>query len=132
MQASNEAVRASDCTGVSAAPSTRATRPRRPSARVAWSPRAITKGTGPEPLKVDGFDHVAFGNLNEVRSAITTETAAILVEPIQGEGGIRPGDAAFLKGLREACDEFGLLLFYDEVQTGIGRSGRLFAYEWGT
>jgi acetylornithine/N-succinyldiaminopimelate aminotransferase len=79
---------------------------------------------------LDGFDHVAFGNLNEVRNAITAETAAILVEPVQGEGGIRPADAAFLKGLREACDEFGLLLFFDEVQTGIGRTGRLFAYEW--
>ena len=49
---------------------------------------------------------------------------------MQGEGGIRPGDAAFLKGLREACDEFGLLLFFDEVQTGIGRTGHLFGYEW--
>ena len=85
------------------------------------------KGFGP---LVDGFDHVAFGNLNEVRNAITPETAAILVEPVQGEGGIRPGDAAFLKGLRETCDEFGLLLFVDEVQTGMGRTGRLFAYEW--
>ena len=85
------------------------------------------KGFGP---LVDGFDHVSFGNLNEVRSAITPRTAAILVEPVQGEGGIRPGDAAFLKGLREACDEFGLLLFFDEVQTGIGRTGTLFAYEW--
>ena len=79
---------------------------------------------------VDAFDHVAFGNLNEVRTAITPETAGILVEAVQGEGGIRPGDAAFLKGLREACDEFGLLLFFDEVQTGIGRTGQLFGYEW--
>jgi acetylornithine/N-succinyldiaminopimelate aminotransferase len=79
---------------------------------------------------LDGFDHVAYGNLNEVRDAITPETAAILVETVQGEGGIRPGDAAFLKGLREACDEFGLLLFFDEVQTGIGRTGHLFGYEW--
>lgn len=78
---------------------------------------------------VDAFDHVSFGNLNEVRNAVSAETAAILVEPIQGEGGIRPGDAAFLKGLRETCDEFGLLLFYDEVQTGMGRTGHLFAYE---
>jgi acetylornithine/N-succinyldiaminopimelate aminotransferase len=79
---------------------------------------------------LDGFDHVAYGNLNEVRNAISPETAAILVEAVQGEGGIRPGDAAFLKGLREACDEFGLLLFFDEVQTGIGRTGHLFGYEW--
>jgi len=79
---------------------------------------------------VDAFDHVAFGNLNEVRDAITPETAGILVEAVQGEGGIRPGEAAFLKGLREACDEFGLLLFFDEVQTGMGRTGHLFGYEW--
>jgi len=84
-------------------------------------------GFGP---MVDAFDHVPFGNLNEVRNAITPETAGILVEAIQGEGGIRPGDVAFLKGLREACDEFGLLLFFDEVQTGIGRTGHLFGYEW--
>jgi acetylornithine/N-succinyldiaminopimelate aminotransferase len=84
-------------------------------------------GFGP---MVDAFDHVAFGNLNEARNAITSETAGILVEAVQGEGGVRPGDAAFLKGLREACDEFGLLLFFDEVQTGIGRTGHLFGYEW--
>ena len=84
-------------------------------------------GFGP---MVDAFDHVPFGNLNEVRNAITPETAGILVEAVQGEGGVRPGDTAFLKGLREACDEFGLLLFFDEVQTGIGRTGHLFGYEW--
>jgi acetylornithine/N-succinyldiaminopimelate aminotransferase len=77
-----------------------------------------------------GFDQVPFGNLNELRSAITPETAAVLVEPIQGEGGIRSADAEFLRGLRAACDEFGLLLIYDEVQCGMGRSGKLFAYEW--
>jgi acetylornithine/N-succinyldiaminopimelate aminotransferase len=79
---------------------------------------------------VDGFDHVAFGNLNEVRDAVVPETAAILVEPVQGEGGIRPANADFLRGLRETCDEFGLLLFMDEVQCGMGRTGRLFAHEW--
>jgi len=79
---------------------------------------------------VEAFDHIAFGNLKEVRNAITPETAGILVEAIQGEGGVRPADATFLKGLREACDEYGLLLFFDEVQTGIGRTGRLFMYEW--
>jgi acetylornithine/N-succinyldiaminopimelate aminotransferase len=79
---------------------------------------------------VDGFDHVAFGNLNEVRAAIGPETAAILVEPVQGEGGIHPADPAFLDGLRAVCDEFGLLLFFDEVQTGIGRTGKLFGYQW--
>jgi acetylornithine/N-succinyldiaminopimelate aminotransferase len=79
---------------------------------------------------VAGFDHVSFGNLNEVRAAIGDETAAIVVEPVQGEGGIRPADVAFLRGLRETADEFGLLLFLDEVQCGMGRTGRLFAHEW--
>ena len=85
------------------------------------------KGFGPA---VDGFDRVAFGNLNELRAAITEETAAILVEPIQGEGGIRPGSAQYLEGLRAVADEYGLLLVFDEVQTGMGRTGRLFAHEW--
>ena len=84
-------------------------------------------GFGP---MVDGFDHVAFDNLNEVRGAITGETAAIMVEPVQGEGGIRPASPEFLRGLRETCDEFGLLLIYDEVQCGMGRTGKLFAHEW--
>ncbi|MDJ0944627.1 MAG: aspartate aminotransferase family protein [Kiloniellales bacterium] len=79
---------------------------------------------------VEGFDNVAFGNMNELRAAITPQTAAILVEPIQGEGGIRPADLAYLRALREVCDEFGLLLFLDEVQCGVGRTGRLFAHEW--
>jgi acetylornithine/N-succinyldiaminopimelate aminotransferase len=83
-------------------------------------------GFGP---MLEGFDHVPIGNMNEVRAAITPETAGILVEPVQGEGGVRPVDAGFLKELRAACDEFGLLLFYDEVQTGIGRTGNLFGYE---
>ena len=79
---------------------------------------------------VDGFDQVSFGNLNELRNAITAETSAILVEPVQGEGGIRPADADYLKGLRAAADEFGVLLVFDEVQTGMGRTGKLFAHEW--
>ncbi|MFQ5785973.1 MAG: aspartate aminotransferase family protein [Alphaproteobacteria bacterium] len=79
---------------------------------------------------VDGFDHVAFGNLNEMRAAIGPETAAILVEPVQGEGGIRPADPDYLKALRVIADEFGVLLFFDEVQCGMGRTGRLFAHEW--
>ena len=78
----------------------------------------------------DGFDQVAFGNLNELRAAITEETAAIIVEPVQGEGGIRPAELDFLRGLRKVADEFGLLLFFDEVQTGMGRTGKLFGYEW--
>jgi acetylornithine/N-succinyldiaminopimelate aminotransferase len=79
---------------------------------------------------VDGFDHVAFGNLNEMRAAVTPETAAILIEPVQGEGGIRAADPDYMRGLRAMCDEFGLLLFLDEVQCGMGRTGKLFAHEW--
>jgi len=79
---------------------------------------------------MDGFDHVAFNNLNEMRNAVTEQTAAILVEPVQGEGGVRAPSADYLKGLRAICDEYGLLLVYDEVQCGMGRSGRLFAHEW--
>lgn len=78
----------------------------------------------------DGFDQVAFGNMNELRAAITGETAAILVEPVQGEGGVRPAEPEFLRALRTVADEFGLLLFFDEVQTGMGRTGKLFAHEW--
>lgn len=84
-------------------------------------------GFGP---RTPGFDHVAFGNLNELRAAISDETAAIMVEPIQGEGGIRAASMDFLKGLRTVCDEFGLLLILDEVQCGNGRTGKLFAHEW--
>jgi acetylornithine/N-succinyldiaminopimelate aminotransferase len=88
---------------------------------------AYLKGFGP-PMA--GFDHVAFGNLNEMRSAVGSETAAIFVEPVQGEGGVRDAPAGYLKGLRAIADEFGLLLVYDEVQSGMGRTGRLFAHEW--
>lgn len=77
-----------------------------------------------------GFDQVAFGNANELRAAITDETAAILVEPIQGEGGIRTARLEFLRELRRICDEFGLLLVFDEIQCGMGRTGKLFACEW--
>lgn len=84
-------------------------------------------GFGP---KADGFDNVAFNNLNEVRAAVTDETAAILVEPVQGEGGIRKADLRFVKELRAVCDEYGLLLALDEVQCGMGRTGKLFAHEW--
>jgi acetylornithine/N-succinyldiaminopimelate aminotransferase len=78
----------------------------------------------------DGFDVVAWGNMNEVRNAITAETAAINIEPVIGEGGMKPADTEFLKELRKTCDEFGLLLFFDEVQCGMGRTGKLFAHEW--
>jgi len=80
--------------------------------------------------KVDGFDQVAFGNLNETRAAVSPQTAAIVVEPVQGEGGVIPADAQYLQGLRKVADEFGLLLIFDEVQCGMGRTGKLFAHEW--
>ncbi len=86
-----------------------------------------TKGF--EPL-VDGFDQVAFDNLNELRAAITPETAAILVEPVQGEGGMRAASTEYMRALRQVADEYGLLLFLDEVQCGMGRTGKLFAHEW--
>ncbi len=79
---------------------------------------------------VEGFDQVPFADLEAARAAITDETAAILVEPVQGEGGIRLAPEGFLAGLRALADEFSLLLFFDEVQCGIGRTGRLFAHQW--
>ena len=79
---------------------------------------------------VAGFDHVPFNNLNAVRAAITSETAGILIEPVQGEGGIRPADLRFLRDLRATCDEFGILLGLDEVQCGMGRTGKFLAHEW--
>jgi acetylornithine/N-succinyldiaminopimelate aminotransferase len=84
-------------------------------------------GFGPA---VEGFDHVAYGNMNEMRNAITAETAAILVEPVQGEGGMRRASGDYLRALRQVADEFGLLLFFDEVQCGMGRTGKLFAHQW--
>ncbi len=84
---------------------------------------------GFEPM-VEGFDQVPFGNLNEMRNAIGGETAAILVEPVQGEGGIIPAHLDYLRGLRQTADEFGILLIFDEVQCGMGRTGKLFAHEW--
>lgn len=76
-----------------------------------------------------GFDHVPFGDLDAVKAAITNETAAIMVEPVQGEGGVRVVPVEFLQDLRKLCDENGLLLILDEVQTGVGRTGKLFAYQ---
>ena len=85
------------------------------------------EGFGP---KAPGFDQVPFGNLDALKAAITENTAAILIEPIQGEGGIRVVEKEFLKTLRDLCDAHGLLLMFDEVQTGVGRTGKFFAYEW--
>jgi acetylornithine/N-succinyldiaminopimelate aminotransferase len=84
-------------------------------------------GFGP---KVEGFDQVAFCDLAQVTAAIGPDTAAILIEPVQGEGGIRVLPAETLRALRQLCDEHGLLLMLDEVQCGMGRTGKLFAHEW--
>jgi acetylornithine/N-succinyldiaminopimelate aminotransferase len=84
------------------------------------------EGFGP-PL--DGFDQVPHGDLEAVKKAIGPQTAAILIEPVQGEGGVRTAPHAFFRALRELCDDNGLLLIFDEVQTGMGRTGDLFAYK---
>jgi acetylornithine/N-succinyldiaminopimelate aminotransferase len=78
---------------------------------------------------VDGFDQVPFGDLEATKRAIGPATAAILIEPMQGEGGVRVPPPTFLKSLRQLCEQHGLLLIFDEVQTGIGRTGELFAYQ---
>ena len=84
------------------------------------------EGFGPP---VEGFDQVPFADLDATKRAIGPLTAAILIEPIQGEGGVRVAPTAFLKGLRELCDEHDLALVFDEVQSGMGRTGDLFAYQ---
>jgi acetylornithine/N-succinyldiaminopimelate aminotransferase len=84
-------------------------------------------GFGP---KVDGFDQVPFVDLDAVRRVIGPETAGILIEPVQGEGGIKPAAPETMRALRALCDEHGLLLVLDEVQSGMGRTGKLFAHEW--
>jgi acetylornithine/N-succinyldiaminopimelate aminotransferase len=84
------------------------------------------EGFGP---LVDGFDQVPLGDVEAARRAIGPATAAIVIEPIQGEGGVRVVPSPFLRALRKLCDEHGLLLIFDEVQTGIGRTGDLFGYE---
>jgi acetylornithine/N-succinyldiaminopimelate aminotransferase len=84
------------------------------------------EGFGPP---VEGFDQVPFGDLDAVKKAIGPQTAAIMIEPVQGEGGVRPVPLQFLKALRELCDQHGMLLIFDEVQCGMGRTGELFAYK---
>jgi acetylornithine/N-succinyldiaminopimelate aminotransferase len=84
-------------------------------------------GFGPA---TDGFDQVPFGDHEALKAAIGPRTAGILIEPVQGEGGIRPVPAQCLKGLRDLCDEHDLLLIYDEIQCGVGRTGKLFHHEW--
>ncbi len=87
----------------------------------------MTKGFGP---LLPGFVHLPFGDHEALTAAVTDRTAAILVEPVQGEGGIRPLPDVCLKGMRDLCDEHGILLILDEVQCGVGRTGKLFAHEW--
>ncbi len=84
------------------------------------------KGFEPMP---EGFCHAPFGDLTSLESMITDQTCAILCEPLQGEGGVRPLDRDYLQGLRRFCDKYDLLLIFDEIQTGMGRTGTLFAYE---
>ena len=85
------------------------------------------EGFGP---KVEGFDQVPFGDHEALKAAIGPDTGAILIEPVQGEGGLRSVPPQCLRGLRELCDKHGLLLILDEVQCGVGRTGKLFAHEW--
>lgn len=87
----------------------------------------LIKGFGPMP---DGFDQVPFIDLEALAAAITPETAAILLEPVQGEGGILPATGEDLQAIRNIADENGLLLIFDEIQCGMGRAGKLFAHEW--
>jgi acetylornithine/N-succinyldiaminopimelate aminotransferase len=85
------------------------------------------EGFGP---KVQGFDQVPAEDLEALKAVIGPHTAALMIEPIQGEGGVRSVSNAFLRELRALCDQHGMLLIFDEIQTGIGRTGKLFAYEW--
>jgi acetylornithine/N-succinyldiaminopimelate aminotransferase len=85
------------------------------------------EGFGP---KAPGFDQVAAGDMDALKKVIGPQTAAIAIEPIQGEGGIREIPVDFLRQLRKLCDDEGLLLIFDEIQTGVGRTGKLFAHEW--
>lgn len=87
----------------------------------------MVKGFGP---LMPGFKHLKWGDHDALRAAVTTRTCAVIVEPIQGEGGIRVVPDQCLKGLRDLCDETGTLLIFDEVQCGVGRTGKLFAHEW--
>ena len=87
----------------------------------------MVKGFGPI---LPGFSQVPFGELDAVKAAMDENTAAVIIEPVQGEGGIRPASDEFLKALRALCDDTDTLLIFDEVQCGMGRTGRLFAHEW--
>ncbi|MDQ2064818.1 aspartate aminotransferase family protein [Xinfangfangia sp. CPCC 101601] len=87
----------------------------------------MVKGFGP---LMPGFRQLAWGDIEAATAAITEQTCAVMIEPVQGEGGIRPAGDAMLKALRERCDATGTLLIFDEVQCGVGRTGKLFAQEW--
>jgi acetylornithine/N-succinyldiaminopimelate aminotransferase len=95
----------------------------------------FTVSVGGQPKYTEGFEplpqeinHIAYNDIEAARAAITDDVAAVIVEPIQGEGGVIPGDPAFLKALRELCDQTGALLVFDEVQSGVGRTGSFYAY----
>lgn len=83
---------------------------------------------GFEPI-LEGFDFVPYNDIEKLKAAITEKTCAVLIEPVQGEGGIRCADPQYLKAVRKLCDDKGIMLIFDEIQTGIGRTGKLFAYE---
>jgi acetylornithine/N-succinyldiaminopimelate aminotransferase len=96
---------------------------------------ATLSATGQDKIKkgfdpvLEGFDYVPFNDINALQSKIDSHTCAVMLEPIQGEGGVRCPDAGYLKAVRQICDDRGVLLIFDEIQTGMGRTGRLFAYE---
>ena len=85
------------------------------------------EGFGP---KAPGFDQVPVGDMEALKAVVGPQTAAIAIEPIQGEGGIREIPADFLRAVRKLCDDNGILLIFDEIQTGVGRTGKLFAHQW--
>src|SRR3984885_3762947 len=95
-------------------------------ALAAGGQKKYLEGFGPP---VEGFDQVPFGDLEATKGAIGDETAAIMIEPLMGEGGVRSVEPWFMRALRELCDEHGLLLIFDEVQSGMGRTGELFAHQ---
>jgi len=96
---------------------------------------ATLSATGQDKIKqgfepvLEGFDYVPFSDISALRGTIGPSTCAVLIEPIQGEGGVRCPDPDYLKAVRQVCDDTGILLIFDEIQTGMGRTGRLFAYE---
>ncbi|MDA8227527.1 MAG: aminotransferase class III-fold pyridoxal phosphate-dependent enzyme, partial [Desulfitobacterium hafniense] len=84
---------------------------------------------GYDPLP-EGFDYVTLNDSTELRAKVSNRTAAVMIEPVQGEGGVFPATEEFLQTARELCDEYGAVLIFDEVQVGLGRTGKLFGHEW--